>query len=179
MQCNIVLLGCERMKGGEAMARPLRIEYPGAVYHVTSRGNARNMIFNDDHDRSKFLKVFGTVLQNLRWLCHARGGGLLRPLSAAVVAEKRSRGGSQVATTRSSAAAGGSFSRFGGTTFRRQGSPHRLGLYPEGDRPTLGDTLFDGQQDAQMRGHVAWKDLAPSFRWRSASATGPHHLHSQ
>jgi len=53
------------------MARPLRIEYPGAVYHVTSRGNARNMIFNDDHDRSKFLKVFGTAVKNQRWLCHA------------------------------------------------------------------------------------------------------------
>ncbi len=30
------------------MARPLRIEYPGAVYHVTSRGNARSTIFDDD-----------------------------------------------------------------------------------------------------------------------------------
>jgi hypothetical protein len=33
------------------MARPLRIEYPGAVYHITSRGNARGMIFDDDEDR--------------------------------------------------------------------------------------------------------------------------------
>ena len=53
------------------MARPLRIEYPGAVYHITSRGNARGMIFDDDHDRERFLKVFGTVVKNHRWLCHA------------------------------------------------------------------------------------------------------------
>ncbi len=33
------------------MARPLRIEYEGAVYHVTSRGNAGKPVFNDDKDR--------------------------------------------------------------------------------------------------------------------------------
>ena len=53
------------------MARPLRIEYPGAVYHITSRGNARGMIFDDDHDREKFLKILGTVVKNYRWLCHS------------------------------------------------------------------------------------------------------------
>ena len=53
------------------MARPLRIEYPGAVYHITSRGNARGMIFDDDHGMEKFLKVLGTVVKNHRWLCHA------------------------------------------------------------------------------------------------------------
>jgi len=39
------------------MVRPLRIEYPGAVYHVTSRGNARQAIFLSDADRSKFLNL--------------------------------------------------------------------------------------------------------------------------
>jgi hypothetical protein len=33
------------------MARPLRIEYDGALYHVTSRGNDRKAIFKDDSDR--------------------------------------------------------------------------------------------------------------------------------
>lgn len=33
------------------MARPLRIEFPGAIYHVTSRGNRREPIFVDDVDR--------------------------------------------------------------------------------------------------------------------------------
>lgn len=33
------------------MSRPLRIEFPGAVYHVTSRGDRRESIFADDEDR--------------------------------------------------------------------------------------------------------------------------------
>ena len=37
------------------MARPLRIEYPGAFYHVTSRGNERKDIFKSQRDREKFL----------------------------------------------------------------------------------------------------------------------------
>ena len=37
------------------MARPLRIQYPGAFYHVTSRGNARKAIFRSNRDREKFL----------------------------------------------------------------------------------------------------------------------------
>ena len=40
------------------MARPLRIEYPGAYYHVTSRGNEQRAIFRDDKDREKFLELF-------------------------------------------------------------------------------------------------------------------------
>jgi REP element-mobilizing transposase RayT len=39
------------------MARPLRIEYPGACYHVTCRGNERKKIFSDDRDRLTFLKI--------------------------------------------------------------------------------------------------------------------------
>jgi hypothetical protein len=38
------------------MSRPLRIEYPGAVYHVTSRGDAHRPIFRDDQDRLLFLE---------------------------------------------------------------------------------------------------------------------------
>jgi REP element-mobilizing transposase RayT len=53
------------------MARPLRIEYPGAVYHVTSRGNARQSIFIDDVDRQVFLEVLGNVVKKYNWLCHA------------------------------------------------------------------------------------------------------------
>ena len=33
------------------MARPMRINYPGAFYHVTSRGNERNIVFKSKHDR--------------------------------------------------------------------------------------------------------------------------------
>ena len=43
------------------MARPLRIEFPGALYHVTARGNARQTIFLDDEDRRLFLRVIEKV----------------------------------------------------------------------------------------------------------------------
>jgi hypothetical protein len=39
------------------MARPLRLEFPGAVYHVTARGNARQAIYLDDEDRRLFLRL--------------------------------------------------------------------------------------------------------------------------
>jgi hypothetical protein len=41
------------------MARPLRIEFPGALYHVTSRGNERGTIFRSDHDRRTCLAFLG------------------------------------------------------------------------------------------------------------------------
>ncbi len=41
------------------MARPQRIEYEGAVYHVTARGNERRALFVDDADRERFLRVLG------------------------------------------------------------------------------------------------------------------------
>lgn len=53
------------------MARPLRLEYPGAVYHVTSRGNARQDIFVDDTDREKFLSILAATIGRYNWLCHA------------------------------------------------------------------------------------------------------------
>jgi len=39
------------------MARPLRIQYPDAVYHITCRGNERQVIFKDDADRARFLQI--------------------------------------------------------------------------------------------------------------------------
>lgn len=53
------------------MARPLRIEFPGAIYHVTSRGNARLPIFEDDEDRESFLALLGAVVERFNWLCHS------------------------------------------------------------------------------------------------------------
>lgn len=53
------------------MVRPLRIEYPGAVYHVTSRGNARNDIYRNDHDRQNYLSILSEVVKRYNWLCHA------------------------------------------------------------------------------------------------------------
>jgi REP-associated tyrosine transposase len=57
--------------GSVAMARPLRIEYDGALYHVTSRGNERKPIFRDDTDRKLFLKILSQVTDRFNWLCHA------------------------------------------------------------------------------------------------------------
>ena len=45
------------------MARPLRIEFPGAVYHVTARGDRREPIFVDDEDRHALLNVVAQVLR--------------------------------------------------------------------------------------------------------------------
>jgi putative transposase len=53
------------------MARPLRIEYPGAMYHITSRGNARSPVFDDDRDRREFLMILEDVVRRYNWLCHA------------------------------------------------------------------------------------------------------------
>lgn len=53
------------------MARPLRIEFPNAVYHVTTRGNARAAIFADDTDRKLFCTILGQVVTRFNWLCHA------------------------------------------------------------------------------------------------------------
>ena len=54
-----------------AMARPHRIEFPGAVYHVTSRGNARQDIVADDRDRSQWVTFLAQVVDRYGWLCHA------------------------------------------------------------------------------------------------------------
>jgi len=52
------------------MARPLRIEYEGALYHVTSRGNGGADIFHDDEDRKLFLKILGDVAGAMEWVCY-------------------------------------------------------------------------------------------------------------
>jgi len=53
------------------MARPLRVEFPGAVYHITSRGNKRGKIFEDNKDRETFLEILGSVVKRYNFLCHA------------------------------------------------------------------------------------------------------------
>ena len=53
------------------MTRPLRIEFPGALYHITSRGNERRTIFLSDHDRDQFLHILASVVESHHWLCHA------------------------------------------------------------------------------------------------------------
>ena len=45
------------------MARPIRIEYPGAVYHVICRGNNRQAIYRDDQDRKRYLEKLSQYCQ--------------------------------------------------------------------------------------------------------------------
>jgi len=52
------------------MARALRIEYEGALYHVTSRGNHQSEIFDDDEDRDIFLKILTDVVSHMGWVCY-------------------------------------------------------------------------------------------------------------
>ena len=53
------------------MSRPIRIEFPDALYHVTSRGDRREPIFDDDQDRRSFLTTLEQVVNRFNWVCHA------------------------------------------------------------------------------------------------------------
>ena len=53
------------------MPRKLRVEYPGAMYHVMSRGDRREDIFLDDVDRQDFLKTLAEACQKTGWQVHA------------------------------------------------------------------------------------------------------------
>jgi REP element-mobilizing transposase RayT len=53
------------------MARPLRIELSGGIYHVTSRGDGREAIFLNDQDRMQWLEILGQVCERFNWVCHA------------------------------------------------------------------------------------------------------------
>lgn len=53
------------------MARPLRIAIPGGLYHVIARGNDRQVVFFDDHDRTRFLGVLAQATDRFRLLCHS------------------------------------------------------------------------------------------------------------
>jgi REP element-mobilizing transposase RayT len=53
------------------MARPIRIQYPGAFYHIMSRGSDRLNIFNDSLDYQDFLLVFFDTIKRYNWTCYA------------------------------------------------------------------------------------------------------------
>ena len=58
---------------GSPMARPSRIEYPGALYHVRARGNRGRPIFADDLDRLRFLATLAEACEKTDWRIHAYG----------------------------------------------------------------------------------------------------------
>lgn len=53
------------------MARPLRLQYPGAFYHITARGNERKAIFRSDGDRKAFLEILSQAVDRYRLVLHA------------------------------------------------------------------------------------------------------------
>ena len=53
------------------MTRPLRLEFAGALYHVTSRGDRREDIYLSDEDRCDWLDVLGNACQRFNWVVHA------------------------------------------------------------------------------------------------------------
>jgi putative transposase len=53
------------------MARPLRIEYPGTIYHVLSRGDRREAIFRTEADRKLFLDLLDQTCRRIGWQIHA------------------------------------------------------------------------------------------------------------
>lgn len=53
------------------MARPLRLEFSGALYHLTARGNAQADIFADDADRDLFLEFLAKEISQQGWHCYA------------------------------------------------------------------------------------------------------------
>jgi putative transposase len=53
------------------MSRPLRLEFAGALHHITSRGNSRNLIYLQDDDFELFLQVLADVCERYNWDVHA------------------------------------------------------------------------------------------------------------
>ena len=53
------------------MARPLRLEFPGAIYHITSRGDRQEVIYEDDADRLQWLDILSRVCERYNWRVHA------------------------------------------------------------------------------------------------------------
>ena len=52
------------------MARPLRLEYPGAVWHVTSRGHNKQDIYFSDDDRALFTSMLADAVRRYGWILH-------------------------------------------------------------------------------------------------------------
>ncbi len=53
------------------MPRKLRVQYPGAIYHLINRGDRREPIFQDDGDRNRFLETLGQTCEKTGWQVHA------------------------------------------------------------------------------------------------------------
>ena len=61
------------------MARRLRLELAGALYHITSRGDGREDIFLSDDDRVAWLETLAQDCKRFNWVCHASEYASLLP----------------------------------------------------------------------------------------------------
>jgi REP-associated tyrosine transposase len=71
LQCVLLMVNGLTKLGSWKMTRPLRVEFAGALYHITSRGNDRQTIYKDDDDRDRFLRYLAKTCDRYHWLCHA------------------------------------------------------------------------------------------------------------
>ena len=70
MRCAAARLNSNRSNDTNK-ARPLRLEFAGALYHVTARGDRQEAIYEDDEDRQTFLEVLADVADRFDWWVHA------------------------------------------------------------------------------------------------------------
>lgn len=68
------------------MARPLRLEFSGALYHITARGNERRNIYRKEKDYNLFLQILAQVVKEMNWLLH---GHCLMPNHYHLILETR------------------------------------------------------------------------------------------
>jgi putative transposase len=53
------------------MSRPLRLSFPGAIYHITSRGKVRAAVYLDDEDKQRFRDLLASCVEKFNWICHS------------------------------------------------------------------------------------------------------------
>lgn len=54
-----------------SIGRALRLEFCSARYHVTSRGDRGERIYENDEEHERFLEILGRVVPAINWICHA------------------------------------------------------------------------------------------------------------
>ena len=53
------------------MARSARVQFPGAIYRISARGNHQENIYFSDQDRELFIRLFAAAAKRMNWICHA------------------------------------------------------------------------------------------------------------
>ncbi len=64
-------MGMDAEVPSASMSRPLRLEYPGSLWHITVRGNEKRPTFHTDRDRLRFLDLLGEAVRRFRWILTA------------------------------------------------------------------------------------------------------------